>query len=69
VSVTNGREKKALSFVVKSSPPTQNGKSHKFRIIYEVIEVEKKVRIWGIGKREHGRIYRMVNERVRELEV
>jgi len=41
---------------------------NKYRIIYEIIEVEKKVRIWGIGKRERGRIYRMVNERVHELE-
>jgi len=42
---------------------------NKYRIIYEVIEVKKKIRIWGIGKRERGRVYRMVHERVRELEV
>ena len=41
---------------------------NKYRIIYEIVEVEKKVRIWGIGKREHGKVYRMVNERVRKLE-
>ena len=41
---------------------------NKYRIIYEIVEAEKKVKIWGIGKRERGRIYRMVNERVRELE-
>jgi mRNA-degrading endonuclease RelE of RelBE toxin-antitoxin system len=41
---------------------------NKYRIIYEVIEVEKKVKIWGIGKRERGRVYRMVNERVHEAE-
>lgn len=42
---------------------------NKFRIIYEVIEVENTVRIWGIGKREQGRIYRMVHERVCESDI
>jgi len=42
---------------------------NKYRIIYEIVESEKKVRIWGIGKRERGRVYRMVHERVRESEM
>jgi len=29
---------------------------NKYRILYEIIEVEKKVRIWGIGRREKGNI-------------
>ena len=37
---------------------------NKYRIVYEIVEAEKKVRIWGIGKRERGKIYRMVDERV-----
>lgn len=41
---------------------------NKYRIIYEIMEVEKKVRIWGIGKREQGRVYRMVHKRVLESE-
>jgi len=42
---------------------------NKYRIIYQIVEVERKVRIWGIGKRERGRVYRMVHERVRESEL
>jgi mRNA-degrading endonuclease RelE of RelBE toxin-antitoxin system len=38
---------------------------NKYRIIYEIVELEKKVRIWGIGKREQGKVYRMVGERAR----
>lgn len=37
---------------------------NKYRILYEIIEVEKKIRIWGIGRREKGSIYRMIGERV-----
>lgn len=37
---------------------------NKYRILYEIIEVEKKIMIWGIGRREKGSIYRMVCERV-----
>lgn len=39
---------------------------NKYQIIYEIVEVEKKVKIWGIGKREQGKVYRMVYERVHE---
>lgn len=39
---------------------------NKYRIIYEIVEAERKVRIWGIGKREQGKVYRMVHERVRK---
>jgi len=42
---------------------------NKYRIIYQIVEVEKKVRIWEIGKRERGRVYRMVHDRVRESEL
>ncbi len=41
---------------------------NKYRILYEIIEAEKKVRIWGIEKREQGKVYRMVYERVRATE-
>ncbi len=37
---------------------------NQYRIIYRILEEEKEVEIWGIGKRETGRIYRMVGERV-----
>lgn len=37
---------------------------NKYRIIYDIVEAENKVRIWGIGKREQGKVYRMVHERV-----
>lgn len=37
---------------------------NKYRIIYEIVKEEKKVRIWGIGKREQGKVYRMVHQRV-----
>lgn len=41
---------------------------NKYRILYEIIEVEKKIRIWGIGRREKGSVYRMVCERVHKTE-
>jgi len=37
---------------------------NKYQILYEIIGVEKKVRIWGIGRREKGGVYRMVCARV-----
>jgi len=42
---------------------------NKYRIVYDIVEAERKVRIWGIGKRERGRVYRMVHERVCESEI
>jgi len=33
-----------------------------------ILEEEKEVEIWGIGKREAGRIYRMVGERIPKRE-
>lgn len=38
--------------------------SNKYRIIYEISEESKEVRIWGIGKREKGKVYQMVHQRV-----
>ena len=34
-----------------------------YRIVYEVLEEEGIVQIWGIGKRERGGIYRAVSRR------
>ncbi|MBI1741864.1 type II toxin-antitoxin system RelE/ParE family toxin [Candidatus Acetothermia bacterium] len=38
-----------------------------FRIVYKIIESEKKVQIWGIGKRESEKIYRMVATRLSDI--
>jgi len=37
---------------------------NQYRIVYRILEEEKEVEIWGIGKREAGKIYRMVGERI-----
>lgn len=34
-----------------------------YRVVYEVLEQEKTVKIWGIGKREREEVYRMVAHR------
>jgi mRNA-degrading endonuclease RelE of RelBE toxin-antitoxin system len=34
-----------------------------YRVVYEVFEKEKTVKIWGIGKREREEIYRMIAHR------
>ena len=37
-----------------------------YRTVYKILEDQKAVEIWGIGKREAGKVYRMVGERVEE---
>lgn len=39
---------------------------NQYRIVYKILEDQKEVEIWGIGKRESGRIYRMVSERIEQ---
>lgn len=39
-----------------------------YRIVYKVLEDQKEVEIWGIGKREAGKIYKMVRERIEREE-
>lgn len=38
---------------------------NQYRIIYRILEDKQEVEIWGIGKREREKIYRMVGRRVR----
>jgi len=38
---------------------------NQYRIVYRILEEEREVEIWGIGKRQAGKIYRMVGERVK----
>lgn len=35
-----------------------------YRIVYKVLEDQREVEIWGIGKRESGKVYKMVSERI-----
>ncbi len=35
-----------------------------YRIVYKVWEDQREVEIWGIGKRESGKVYKMVSERI-----
>ncbi|MBI3660650.1 type II toxin-antitoxin system RelE/ParE family toxin [Candidatus Acetothermia bacterium] len=35
-----------------------------YRIVYEIIKDEKKVKVWGIGKRDRSEIYKMVATRL-----
>jgi len=37
-----------------------------YRIVYKILEDRKEVEIWGIGKREAGKIYKMVSERIKQ---
>lgn len=37
---------------------------NRYRIVYKILEDQKEVEIWGIGKREAGKIYKMVSERI-----
>ena len=37
---------------------------NQYRIVYKILEDEKEVEIWGIAKREAGRIYQMISRRI-----
>ena len=37
---------------------------NQYRIVYKILENEKEVEVWGIAKRESGRIYQMVSRRI-----
>lgn len=37
---------------------------NQYRIVYKVLEDQQEVEIWGIGKREAGKVYRLVGERI-----
>jgi mRNA interferase RelE/StbE len=37
---------------------------NQYRIVYKILEDQKEVEIWGIGKREAAKVYRMVSERI-----
>lgn len=39
---------------------------NQYRIVYKILEDQKEVEIWGIGKRESEKIYRMVSERIEQ---
>lgn len=36
-----------------------------YRIVYKILEDRKEVEIWGIGKREAGKVYKIVGERIK----
>jgi len=39
---------------------------NQYRVVYKILENQKEVEIWGIGKREAGKVYKMVSERIEE---
>lgn len=39
---------------------------NQYRVVYKILENQKEVEIWGIGKREAGKVYKMVGERIEE---
>ena len=41
---------------------------NQYRIIYKILGDQREVEVWGIGKRESGRVYRMVSERIESEE-
>ncbi|MFQ5796312.1 MAG: type II toxin-antitoxin system RelE/ParE family toxin [Candidatus Bipolaricaulia bacterium] len=42
---------------------------NQYRIVYRILEEQKKVVVWGIGVREAGKVYQMVSERIEEEEI
>lgn len=39
---------------------------NQYRIVYRVLEDQKEVEVWGIGKRESGTVYKMVSKRIEQ---
>lgn len=39
---------------------------NQYRIVYKILEDQKEVEIWGIGKRESGKVYKTISERIEE---
>ena len=39
---------------------------NQYRIVYRVLEDQKEVEVWGIGKRESGIVYKMVSKRIEQ---
>jgi len=37
---------------------------NQYRIVYRVLEDQKEVEVWGIGKRESGTVYKMLSKRI-----
>lgn len=41
---------------------------NQYRIVYRILESEQEVEVWGIGKREGEKIYRLVGSRSQKYE-
>jgi len=49
-----------------SATPTQEH-HNKYRIVYEILEEQGLVRVWGIGKRDKTTIYKMIASRMSDV--